>query len=95
MGSVGHATFGHAAVARWFDPKRHRRVVILTDDPQHHSGRVRIDHLPLVYTFNLAGTAPSALPAGARGRYTLGGFTDATFTVMKVLEYGRKAGWQL
>ncbi|HEY3240572.1 MAG TPA: TROVE domain-containing protein, partial [Acidimicrobiia bacterium] len=30
VGSVGHATFGHSAVARHFDPKRHRRVVIFT-----------------------------------------------------------------
>ena len=49
--------------------------------------------MPLIYTFNLAGYRPSALPAGERGRYTLGGFTDATFTAMKVLEDGRNAGW--
>ena len=35
VGSVGHATFGHTAVDRWFDPKRHRRAVIFTDDQQH------------------------------------------------------------
>ena len=93
VGSVGHATFGHTAIARWFDPKRHRRVVIFTDDQQHDSGHVRLDHVPLIYTFNLAGYRPSALPAGERGRYTLGGFTDATFTVMEVLEDGRNAEW--
>lgn len=93
VGSVGHATFGHTAVARWFDPKRHRRAVIFTDDQQHDSGSVRLDHVPLVYTFNLAGYRPSALPAGERGRYSLGGFTDATFTAMKVLEDGRNAAW--
>ena len=42
--------------------------------------------MPLIYTFNLAGYRPSALPAGDRGRYTLGGFSDATFTAMAVLE---------
>ena len=47
--------------------------------------------MPLIYTFDLAGYRPSALPAGERGRYTLGGFTDATFTVMEVLEGGRDA----
>jgi hypothetical protein len=93
VGSVGHSTFGHTAIARHFDPKRHQRVVIFTDDQQHDSGRVRLDHVPLIYTFNMAGYRPSALPAGERGRYTLGGFTDATFTVMKVLEGGRDAGW--
>ena len=93
VGSVGHATFGHTAVARHFDPKRHQRVVLFTDDQQHDSGHVRLDHVPLIYTFNLAGYRPSALAAGEHGRYTLGGFTDATFTVMKVLEDGRNAGW--
>ena len=93
VGSIGHSTFGHTAIARHFDPNRHRRVVIFTDDQQHDSGRVRLDHVPLIYTFDLAGYRPSALPAGQRGRYTLGGFADATFTVIKVLEDGRDAGW--
>jgi hypothetical protein len=93
VGSVGHATYGHTAIARWFDPKRHQRAVIFTDDQQHDSGHVRLDHVPLIYTFNLAGYRPSALPSGERGRYTIGGFTDATFTVMKVLEDGRNAAW--
>ncbi len=93
VGSVGHATFGHTAIARWFDPKRHQRAVIFTDDQQHDSGQVDLGHVPLVYTFNLAGYRPSALPAGGHGRYTLGGFTDATFTAMAVLEGGREADW--
>jgi hypothetical protein len=93
VGSVGHATFGHTAIARWYNPKRHRRAVIFTDDQQHDSGRVRLDHVPLIYTFNLAGYRPSALPAGERGRYTLGGFTDATFTAMSILETGRNVDW--
>jgi hypothetical protein len=93
VGLVGHATYGHTAIARWFDPARHRRVVIFTDDQQHDSGHVRLEHVPLIYTFNLAGYRPSALPAGERGRYTLGGFTDATFVAMKVLEDGHRAGW--
>jgi TROVE domain len=93
VGSVGHATYGHTAIARWFDPTRHRRVVMFTDDQQHDSGHVRLDHVPLIYTFDLAGYRPSALPAGEGGRYKLGGFTDATFAVMKVLEGGRNATW--
>lgn len=93
VGSVGHATFGHTAIARWYNPRRHRRVVMFTDDQQHDSGQVRLDHVPLIYTFNLAGYRPSALPAGERGRYSLGGFTDATFRAMAVLESGRNADW--
>ena len=49
--------------------------------------------MPLIYTFNLAGYRPSALPAGERGRYTLGGFTDATFSALAVLEVGGEADW--
>jgi len=93
VGLVGHATFGHTAIARWFDPKRHNRAVIFTDDQQHDAGHVRLDHVPVIYTFNLAGYRPSALPTGERGRYTLGGFSDATFTAMKALEDGRNAAW--
>jgi len=93
VGSVGHATFGHSAIARWFDPNRHRRAVIFTDDQQHDAGHVRLDHVPVLYAFNLAGYRPSALPAGERGRYTLGGFTDATFTAMRVLENGQNIDW--
>jgi hypothetical protein len=95
IGSVGHATYGHTAIARWFAPKRHQRAVIFTDDQQHDSGHVRLDHVPLIYTFDLAGYRPSALPSGARGRYTIGGFTDATFKVMKALEDGRNATWPI
>jgi hypothetical protein len=40
--------------------------VIFTDDQQHDSGHVRLDHVPLIYTFNLAGYRPSAHPAGER-----------------------------
>lgn len=93
VGSVGHATNGHTAIHRWFNPTRHRRVVMFTDDQQQDSGRVRLDHVPLIYTFDLAGYRPAALAAGERGRYTLGGFTDATFAVMEVLERGRSAAW--
>ena len=93
VGSVGHATYGHTAIASHLDPKRHRRVVMFTDDQQHDSGHVRLDHVPLIYTFNLAGYRPSSLAAGERGRYTLGGFSDATFTVMTVLEAGENADW--
>jgi hypothetical protein len=89
VGSVGHATYGHSAIARWFSPRHHRRAVIFTDEQQADAGRVNLDHVPLIYTFNLAGYRPSALPAGAQGRYTLGGFTDATFTALEVLEGGR------
>ena len=67
--------------------------MMLTDDQQHDSGLVRLEHVPLIYTFNLAGYRLSSLAAGERGRYRLGGFSDATLTVMSVLEAGRDADW--
>ena len=93
IGRVGHATFGHTAIARWFDPRRHRRVVLFTDDQQHDAGRVPLDHVPLIYTFDLAGYRSAALAAGGQGRYTLGGFSDATFAAIETLEQGRDVGW--
>ena len=93
VGRVGHSTYGHTAMAAHFDPKRHRRVVMFTDDQQHDAGQVSVDHIPVIYTFNLAGYAPSSLRAGANGRFTLGGFTDATFLAIDALERGRDDGW--
>jgi hypothetical protein len=93
VGTVGHDTFGHTAIGAHFDARRHQRVVLFTDDQQHDAGRVRLEAVPVIYTFNLAGYRPAALPAGGRGRYTLGGFTDATFAAMSVLEAGGDAQW--
>jgi len=64
VGAVGHATYGHTAIAKWFNARRHRRVVMFTDDQQHASGRVRLDHVPLIYTFNLAGYRTVLAPGG-------------------------------
>lgn len=93
LGSVGHSTFGHTAIDRHFVPQKHRRVFLFTDDQMHDAGRVNLDGVPLIYTFNLAGYAPASLESGRGGRYTLGGFTDATFTALKVLEAGKSARW--
>jgi hypothetical protein len=91
VGAVGHDTYGHTAIGRWYDQRRHRRVVIFTDDQQHNSSHVRLDHVPLIYTINLAGDRPSTLAAGDKGRYTPSGFTDATFTAIVVLGAAQNA----
>lgn len=93
IGSVGHATYGHSAIHAHFDPIRHKRVVMFTDDQMHDAGHVNLDHVPLIYTVNLAGHAASSLEAGEKGRYTLGGFTDATYAAMVALEAGKDARW--
>jgi hypothetical protein len=110
VGSVGSSTYGHTAMAGSWDPKRHKRVVMFTDDQMWDSedgqdshfaryyGRnvapVSVTHIPLIYTFNLAGYEPSSLPAGHQGRFTLGGFSDASFRMMKALEAGRDGNWE-
>lgn len=93
VGVVGHSTMGHTAIRDRFDPKRHDRVVMFTDDQQHDAGRVDISHVPTIYTVDLAGYRPRSTPAGERGRYTLAGFSDATFSIMQTLEAGRDADW--
>ncbi len=96
VGSVGSGQTRHVRPYRHrrpFDAKRHQRVVMLTADEQHDSGRVRLDHVPLIYKVILGGCRLSSLPAGERGRYTIGGFSDVTFSIIEVLEAGLNANW--
>jgi len=97
IGSVGHGTNGHTAIARYFDRKRHDRVMLFTDDQMHDAGSVDLSHVPLIYTVDLAGYRPRSMratgPGDSRGRYTLAGFSDATFAIMATLEAGRNADW--
>ena len=93
LGVVGHATNGHSAIAAHYKPRRHDRVVLFTDDQMHDAGMVDISAVPLIYTVDLAGYRPRSLPSGGRGRYTLAGFSDATFSLMPTLEAGRDADW--
>lgn len=91
--AVGLGTMGHTAVRDHFVPGKHRRVIIVTDDQQADAGWVNLDHVPRIYTFNLAGYAPSALLSGGGGRYSLGGFNDASFAMIAALERGTAGGW--
>ncbi|MEM7339378.1 MAG: TROVE domain-containing protein [Actinomycetota bacterium] len=93
VGAVGHATNGHRAIADHFNSRRHDRVVLFTDDQMHDAGSVDISAVPLIYTVDLAGYRPRSMPSGSRGRYTLAGFTDATFSLTQMLEAGRDADW--
>lgn len=91
IGSVGHGTMTWAAVDRHY--VGHDRVVIFTDEQSHDSYGASRAHIPTIHTFNLAGYRTAMTPNGEHGRYAFGGFTDATFTLMKVLEDGKSAGW--
>lgn len=74
VGAVGHATFGHTAIAAHYNRRKHDRVVLFTDDQMHDAGSVDLSHVPLIYTVDLAGYRPRSLPSGSRGRYTLAGW---------------------
>jgi hypothetical protein len=88
-GRLGHATYGHTAIAHNYD--NHKRVILFTDDQQHDSGRYDLSFIPTIYTFNLAGYKIQSLATGEKGRYVLGGFSDATFKIMDVLESGHNS----
>lgn len=93
VGSVGHSTNGHSALAATFNVKRHKRAMIFTDGQMHDSGRFDFSHVPIIYNFNVAGYSKSHMPEGDKGRYALGGFTDATFKMVPLLEAGKSAEW--
>ena len=99
LGEVGHATYGHTAIRDHFDARKHDRVVMFTDDQMADASMVDISHVPVIYTVDLAGYRPRSTAthrvasSGQRGRYTLAGFSDATFRLMETLEAGRNADW--
>ncbi|GGM62028.1 RNA-binding protein [Thermopolyspora flexuosa] len=96
IGEVGHGTRMVDAVRATY--RGHDRVVLLTD-MQTMSGRYGAgvaDVVPPdvpIYGFNLTGYAPAAMPTGRRNRHELGGFSDATFRLIPLLEAGENATW--
>jgi hypothetical protein len=93
IGSVGHGTMIYRALLENYSGQD--RVVIFTDCQAHDSSRDgrALAHVPLIYTYDLGGYRPGAFESGRAGRYTFGGFTDAAFTAMKLIERGRDADW--
>lgn len=88
-GQLGHATYGHSAIAAHF--AGHNRVVMFTDDQQHDSGRVQLPNVP-IYTFDLGGYNRASMETNGK-RHTFGGFSDAGFRLLKILEDHRSTGW--
>lgn len=96
IGEVGHGTQIAESVSRTY--KGHDRVIILSD-MQTMSGYYAGDvthaapaHVPM-YGFNLVGYEHAAMPTGTGNRHELGGFSDATFKLIPLLEAGRSADW--
>jgi hypothetical protein len=89
IGRVGHGTNLGRAVRKHFDG--HDRVVVFSDMQTH-------DQLPALagvttYVFNTGGYRQTPFAVGEKGHYELGGFTDATFRLMALLEDLQEADW--
>lgn len=96
VGEVGHGTEIGESMRRSF--KGHDRVVLLSD-MQTMSGYYGRDvnsavpaNIP-VYGWNLVGYANAAMPTGSGNRHEFGGFSDAAFRLIGLLESGRNATW--
>lgn len=92
IGAVGHATYLHTAINATFDPAKHKRIVVFTDDQAHDSATMTA-HVPRIYTFDLGGYGRSGQKNGQDGRYIFGGFSDASMTGIAALESVGHTGW--
>lgn len=90
--NIGHGTETMKAILDNF--KGHDRIVIFSDMQAFRGNTQAVLNLGVpIYSFDLAGHAAAHLPAGQKNTYLLAGFSDAAFTMMKVLEDGNHAGW--
>lgn len=95
IGEVGHGTRIADAVASTYDG--HDRVIILSDMQTMTGWNGTVSdqvpaHIPM-YGWNLIGYRHGAIPSGRRNRHELGGFSDAAFRLIPLLEAGRNADW--
>ena len=86
VGGGGTSTWGCTAAA--YDG--HDRIVIITDEQSADSQSATYS-CP-VYVWNLGGYGVTTIDPG-RGRYVLGGLTDAAFRLIPLLERGADAPW--
>jgi len=90
LGVVGHGTETWRAVQSAY--AGHDRIVIFTDEQtadRYVPGAS--GDMPAIHIFNLAGYGVGM--AGGEKVHVYGGFSDATFTLMGLLERGRDAPW--
>lgn len=95
-GAVGHGTETAAALAKHFNPKKHKRVVIFTDGQSFGSsygyGFGNVANFDFqnayVYAFDLAGYKVTDLATGKDRKYQLAGLSDAVFKLIPMLEQG-------
>ncbi|WP_406311774.1 TROVE domain-containing protein [Streptosporangium sp. NBC_01639] len=95
IGEVGHGTQIAGSVRATY--RGHDRVVILSDmqTMNGHGGSVTEAapaHVPM-YGYNLQGYRRAAMPTGTGNRHEFGGFSDAVFRMIPLLEAGESASW--
>jgi len=94
VGEVGHGTRIAEALRATY--RRHDRVVIVSDMQTFPDTGVAADAVPRsvpVYGFNLGGYRATVVNSGMGNRHEFGGLSDATFTMLNLLESRTSAGW--
>lgn len=90
IGKVGYGTNIWGAVGSCYTD--HDRVCIFTDEQAHDRYGAMDLGKAFVHTWNLAGYKTATMPSGPR-RYSWGGFTDAMFPAVALVEAGETANW--
>lgn len=95
-GEVGYGTQTVASVRRTLGADA-KRVVIFTDGQAFFDWHGSVDNVvpknTYLYGFNLGGYSKSMMPSGVGTRHELGGLSDATFSMIPLIERGREARW--
>ncbi len=96
IGEVGHGTQIADSLRRTY--RNHDRVVLMSDmqTMTGYHGRQVTDAVPAhipIYGYNLAGYRRAAMPTGSRNRHEFGGFSDASFRLIPLLEAGTNVTW--
>lgn len=92
IGIVGHGTEIHRSLAKFWNPAKHKRAIIFTDD-QTRGSAATTAHVPKIYTWDLAGYGRSSQKNGIDGRYVFGGYSDATMSAVAAIEQIGHTGW--
>jgi hypothetical protein len=92
-GEVGHGTALWPSVAKHLTSK-HSRIVVFSDMQANYFGRTKPlrSDIPS-YFFNLGGYAPAPTKIGEGNSHEIGGFSDACFKMIRLLERGKNAKW--
>lgn len=88
--NVGHGTNLNEAISRWYTGQD--RIVMFTDMQTHDFAKTG-HKAQFIHGFNLGGYSTSAIDTGQAGRFEYGGFTDATFKLMPLLETFNGSDW--